>query len=250
MYDYYLGGKTNYPADRDAAEQVLATSPYIRAAAQENRGFLRRTVRHLAEVGLDQFLDIGTGIPTSPNLHEVVQAVRPTARVVYVDNDPIVLTHARALLTSSPEGRTAYLEADLHRPMDILTCPVLADTLDLSRPIALSLIAVLHFFPDSTAPGVIVRQLVEALQPGSYLVLSHVTHDFASEESRRGADVYNRRGIPFRARSRAEVEALVPAGLEIVEPGITTIHRWRPDSDAIDHPDAEIGMYGLVARKR
>jgi hypothetical protein len=250
MYDYYLGGKTNYAVDRQAAEQAITVSPHARVGAQQNRAFLHRAVRFLTEqAGVDQFLDIGTGIPTSPNLHEVAQAVAPTARVVYVDNDPIVLTHARALLASSPQGRTAYLEADLRRPMDVLASPILAETLDLSRPVALSLVAVLHFFPDATAPAAIVRQLLEALPTGSYLVMSHGTGDFAPEETQRFVDLYNQRGIPFLTRSRAEFAALVPAGMELIEPGIELVHRWHPDTDPDLYTDAEISVYGLIARK-
>jgi hypothetical protein len=251
VYDYFLGGKTNYPVDRSVAEQSLAAFPHARVGARQNRAFLLRAVRFLAaQAGIDQFLDIGAGIPTSPNLHEAAQAIIPTARVVYVDNDPIVLTHARALLASSPQGRSAYLEADLRRPLDILTSPVLAETLDLSRPVALSLVAVLHFFPDATGPAAIVRQLVAGLPAGSYLVLSQGTSELAPEETQRFVDVYNQRGLVLQNRSRAELEALVPADLEIIDPGTTVVHRWRPDTDPDQYADAEVNMYGLVARKR
>jgi hypothetical protein len=250
MYDYYLGGKTNYPADREAAEQVLALAPSARISARQNRAFVHRAVRFLAEeAGIDQFLDIGTGIPTPPNLHEVAQAVTPAARVLYVDNDPIVLAHARALLTSSPEGRTAYLEADLRRPGDILSNPMVTDVLDLSRPVALSLVAVLQFFPDAAGPSAIVRELVDALPAGSHLVISHGTSDVLPEISRRSSDVYNRRGIPLQLRSRAEVGALVPAGMELVEPGVVLLHRWRPEAAAGLPADSDVSGYGLIARK-
>jgi hypothetical protein len=250
MYDYYLGGKTNYPADREAAEQVLTLAPSARISAQQNRAFVHRAVRFLAEeAGIDQFLDVGTGIPTPPNLHEVVQAVTPAARVVYVDNDPIVLAHARALLTSSPEGRTAYLEADLRRPGDILSNPAVTDVLDLSRPVALSLVAVLQFFPDAMGPAAIVRELVDALPAGSHVVISHGTSDVLPEISRRSSDVYNRRGIPLQLRSRAEVAALVPAGMELVEPGVVLLHRWRPEATADLPADSDVSGYGLIARK-
>jgi hypothetical protein len=250
MYDYFLGGKTNYPADREAAEQALSVFPQGRVGAQQNRAFLHRAVRFLVEAGIDQFLDVGTGIPTSPNLHEVAQQITSTARVVYVDNDPIVLAHARALLASSPQGRTAYLEADLHRPTDILTSPVLTATLDLSRPVALSLVAILHFFPDAADPAAIVRQLVAELPAGSYLVISHGTGDTAPEATRRGAAVYDKRGIQVQPRSRAEIVALIPAAMELVEPGIELVHRWRPDTDPELYAHDNISMYGLIARKR
>jgi SAM-dependent methyltransferase len=250
MYDYYLDGKTNYPADRAAAEQALSAFPTLGLYARQNRAFLHRAVRHLAEqAGIDQFLDIGAGIPTPPNLHEVVQAVTPKARVVYVDNDPIVLAHSRALLASSPEGRTAYLEADLNHPADILSSPILTATLDLATPVALSLIAILHFFPTATDPGALVAQLAEALAPGSYLVLSHGTGDIAPEETQRVVDVYNQRGIPFQTRSGAELAELVPVGMEIVEPGIQLLHRWRPDTDPEQVSDADVSAYGLIACK-
>jgi hypothetical protein len=207
-------------------------------------------VRFLAEAGIDQFLDVGAGIPTAPNVHQIAQAVIPTARVVYVDNDPIVLAHSRALLASSPQGRTAYLDADLRRPEAILADPVLSETLDLSRPVALSLIAILHFFPDSSGPAAIVRRLIDELPPGSHLVISQGTGDFAPEQTRLVAETYQQRGMSVRFRSLAEVEALVPPGMEILEPGVVLLHRWRPDTDPEQYPDADVSGYGLIARKR
>jgi hypothetical protein len=251
MYDFFLGGKTHYPADRAAAAQALLAFPDMRTTTRQNRAFLHRAVRFLAEAGVDQFLDVGTGIPTSPNLHEVAQSVIPAARIVYVDNDPIVLAHARALLTSSPEGRTAYIEADLRRPADILASPALVETLDLTRPVALSLLAVLHFFPDATDPAAIVRQLVEPLPSGSYLVLSHGTADATSAETQSNTTAaYQRGGIAVQVRSRDEIAALLPATLQILEPGITMAHRWRPDSDPDLLSDTEVSIYGLIARKQ
>ncbi|ABW12495.1 protein of unknown function DUF574 [Parafrankia sp. EAN1pec] len=177
MYDYYLGGKDNFPADREAAEQVIGTFPSVRALARQNRSFMTRATRYLAgEMGIRQFLDIGTGIPTSPNLHEVAQSLVPAARVVYADNDPIVLAHARALLASSPQGRTVYLDADLRDPESILDSPQLRETLDLTQPVALSLVAILHFIKGDE-PYAIVRRLLDALPAGSYLVLTHGTAD-------------------------------------------------------------------------
>jgi SAM-dependent methyltransferase len=250
IYDYLLGGKTNYPADRQAAEHVLTAYPAGRITAQQNRAFLHRAVRYLTgEAGIDQFLDIGTGIPTSPNLHEVAQQINPTASVLYADNDPIVLAHARALLASSPEGRTAYVDADLRIPREILTSPVLAETLDLNRPVALSLVAVLHFVPDAMEPADLVAELVEALAPGSYLVISHGTSDLAPEAAERGTTAYRRTGIPLRLRSREEVEALIPAGMDIVEPGTVPLHRWRPDAGSELIADCDVSGYGLIARK-
>jgi hypothetical protein len=164
-------------------------------------------------------------------------------------NDPIVLAHARALLASHPEGRTAYVQADLRWPREILGSSDLAETLDLSRPVALSLVAVLHFFPDDLKPAAIVAELADQLAPGSYLVISHGTSDLVPEAAERSADVYKRSGIPLRLRTRAQVEALVPAGMDTVEPGIALLHRWRPDCDPDQFADRDVSGYGLIARK-
>jgi S-adenosyl methyltransferase len=249
MYDYYLGGKDNFPADREAAKQALAVFPNARVVSQQNRAFMIRATRHLArEAGVRQFLDIGTGIPTSPNLHEVAQGIDPRARIVYADNDPIVLAHARALLTSKPEGRTAYLDADLRDVHRILNAPELRATLDLSQPVALSLIAILHFFPDSDDPYGIIRRLLDALAPGSYLVAAHGTAD-VNADTPRLTDAYRQRGIHLQSRTRTEFERFFD-GLDLVEPGVRIVHRWRPD-DAVpgDLTDAEVSNYGAVGRK-
>ncbi|WP_261566957.1 SAM-dependent methyltransferase [Frankia gtarii] len=250
MYDYYLGGKDNFPADREAAEDALAAFPSAVVMARENRAFMVRATSYLAaEVGVRQFLDIGTGIPTSPNLHEVAQAAAPDARVVYADNDPIVLAHARALLASTPQGRTAYLDADLRDPARILTAAELRNTLDLTRPVAVSLIAILHFVPDGDAdPYAIVRLLVDALAPGSYLVLTHATGDFDPAALEMVAK-YQKRGITAQARTRLEIARFFD-GLELVEPGVQVVHRWRPDPTAPSElTDAEVSIYGALARK-
>ncbi|MBL7494849.1 SAM-dependent methyltransferase [Frankia sp. CNm7] len=250
MYDYFLGGKNNFPADRQAAEHVLAVFPAAGTTARANRAFLHRAVRYLAsEARIDQFLDVGTGIPTSPNLHEIAQAITPAARVAYVDDDPVVLAHARALLTSSPEGRTAYIPADLHYPPSILASPDLTDTLNLDRPIALSILAVLHFFLDDARPAELVAELVDQLTPGSYLLLSHGTADLVPDAANQGADVYTKNGIPLRLRTREEIQALVPDELDIVEPGIVRLHRWRPDTDPDPIADSDVSGYGLIAYK-
>ncbi|TCJ36577.1 SAM-dependent methyltransferase [Parafrankia sp. BMG5.11] len=250
IYDYFLDGKDNFPADREAAEAAVEVFPYVAKAARANRRFLHRVVRYLAEqAAVDQFLDVGTGIPTSPNLHEVAQGILPKAAVVYVDNDPLVLAHARALLTSSPQGRTAYLDCDLLKPEQILSSPEVRDTLDLSRPVALTLIAVLHFVPDEADPLGVVSRLLEALPSGSYLALSQVTADFDKESIGLLAETYRDRGIPAQPRSRAEVTRFVD-GLELVEPGIVAAHRWRPDTDA-DHAlmDEQVSVWAVLARK-
>lgn len=228
MYDYFLGGKDNFPADRKTAEQVLGVFPNSRIVVRQNRLFMTRTTRYLAaEAGVRQFLDIGTGIPTSPNLHEVAQDVAPDARVVYTDNDPIVLAHARALLASTPQGRTAYIDADLRDTRRILTAPELHDTLDLTRPIALSLITIFHFIPDGDDPYGIMRRLVDLLPSGSYVSLTHLTADFdpAMREVERA---YLTSGVPMHLRTRAEVERFFE-GLDLVEPGLQVVHHWRPE---------------------
>ncbi|ABD11171.1 hypothetical protein ThrDRAFT_03153 [Frankia casuarinae] len=213
-----------------------------------NRAFLRNAVRFLAaDCGIRQFLDIGTGLPATDNTHEVAQGVAPDARIVYVDNDPLVLTHARALLTSTPAGRTAYVEADLADPESILSSPVLADTLDLTRPVALSLIAILHFFPDVAEPYAIVARLMDALPAGSYLMLSHATGDFDPAVA-RAADSYRSQGIAGQLRSRAEVARFFD-GLDLVNPGLVVAHRWRPGGPVEELADAQVSIYSAVARK-
>jgi hypothetical protein len=260
MYDWYLGGKDNFPADREAAGKVLAEFPPARTVAVSNRAFLRRATRFLAaEAGIRQFLDIGTGIPTPPNLHEVAQQVASESRIVYVDNDPIVLVHARALLTSRPEGATAYLDADLRDPGRILRSEEVRGTLDLTRPVGLSLIAILHFLPDDTDPYGLVATLLDALPSGSYLTISHATADFAGPLADEAAEVYRARGIPAQARSRAEVAGFFD-GLDLVAPGVAVAHRWRPDEagDRAERPagredipltDVDVSCYAGVGRK-
>ena len=224
-YDYWLGGKDNFAADRESGDAIAAAFPTVRTAVIENRRFVRRAVAFLAgHAGIQQFLDIGTGIPTSPNVHEIAQAIAPASRVVCVDNDPIVLAHARALLTSSAEGATAYIDADLRDPGKILDDPRLLDTLDFSRPIALMLAAILHFIPDEEDPYGIVARLVDALPEGSYLVLSHATNDFLSPEE--VAEIVAGRFGAFFARSETEF-ARYFEGFELVPPGIVSVAQWR-----------------------
>lgn len=252
MYDYFLGGKDSYEADRSAAEQALRDFPSVRLTARTNREFMRHATRYLAEQGIQQYLDIGTGIPTAPNLHQVAQEYAPESRVVYIDNDPIVLSHARALLVSAPEGRTAYIQADAADPSAIFAAPELGKTLDLSRPVAVSLMALLHFVPGDVYG--LVNSLMAPLAPGSYLAMSHVTTDFddgADDPDGMGRllQVYVDRGIPVRPRTRAEVERFFD-GLEIVEPGVEVIHRWR--NEGIEHPhnhDKRVSLYGAVGKK-
>ncbi|PWI41694.1 SAM-dependent methyltransferase [Streptomyces sp. ICBB 8177] len=252
VYDVLLGGKTNYPADRAAAEETVAALPSAVPTARQNRAFMHRAVRWLAdEAGVRQFLDIGTGIPTSPNLHEVVQRVAPSSRVVYADNDPIVLTHSRALHTSHPDGATAYIHGDLGDPAGILDDPELNATLDLKQPTALTLFAVLHWLPKERDPHAIVRRIMDALPSGSYLALSHVTADFEPEALRQVSDNFESKGSHVNSRTRAEILRFFD-GLDLVDPGVEVVHRWRPDpvnvgTDSLSPTD--IPLYAGVARK-
>ncbi|WP_377273966.1 SAM-dependent methyltransferase [Peterkaempfera sp. SMS 1(5)a] len=250
IYDYLLGGKDHFPVDREAAERMLLDWPSLRTSAVQSRAFMHRAARYLAaEQGVRQFLDIGTGIPTEPNLHQIVQSVAPESRVVYVDNDPMVLVHARALFASAPEGRTVYVHADMRDPAGILKDRQLAGALDLDRPVALSVIAVMQFVTDDAEARHIVEQLTEPLAPGSFLAMSMVTADPDPEPILRVVREYNARGIPVRARDRARVEQLF-GGLQLLDPGVVPVHHWRPDGSAPDAADAEVAMYCGIARKR
>ena len=249
-YNYWLGGKDNFAADRESADAIEAVFPHIRTAAVENRRFLRRAVRFLArEHGIRQFLDIGTGLPTADNTHEVAQSVDPASRVVYVDNDPLVLTHARALLTGDPRGRTAYLQADLRQPADILGHPELAATLDLGRPVAVLLVAVLHFLHDDDEAATAVRTLVEAMPPGSFLTLTHATADLLPPSVT--ANLGHAKGsASFAGRSRPEVLRFFDDnGLELVDPGLTTVSDWRPEPGTTPPPPEQVSVYGGVGRR-
>jgi len=246
VYDYWLGGKDNFAADREAAERVLAVTPGLRFRVRANRAFLGRATRYLAgEAGVRQFLDIGTGIPTGDNTHEVAQRVAPDARVVYVDNDPIVLLHAQVLLRSTPEGATDYLQADLREPGLILDRA--ARMLDFGQPVAVMLLGVLHLIQDSEDPWGIVAQLMDAVPPGSYLTISHPAIDThrAQAEAQR---VYNERvSTPQTLRTREQVARFF-TGLDLVEPGLAQIHQWRPDPDDFA-PDGVVSAHGAVGRK-
>jgi SAM-dependent methyltransferase len=226
MYDFYLGGKDNYPVDRQAARQVLAAAPELRITARDNREFLRRVVRFLVgDAGIRQILDIGTGIPTAGNVHEVGQQIAPEVRVAYVDNDPIVHVHANALLTGA--GATSIVLADLRDPAAILAHPQVRDLIDFTRPVAVLLVAILHFIADAEDPAGIVAVLRDALAPGSYLVLSHATGDVRPGAAARAAAVYDGATSSLTLRSREEIERLF-AGLDILEPGVVQLPLWRP----------------------
>jgi hypothetical protein len=250
MYDYFLGGKDNFAADRETARKAMASWPAVRTAVRENRAFLGRAVRFLvAEAGIRQFLDIGTGLPSANNVHEVAQAVAPECRVVYVDNDPIVLAHARALLTSAPEGKTAYIHADLRDPEKILGHQAVRYALDLTEPVALMLVAILHFLPDSDNPRQIMRTLLDALPSGSYLVASHVTPEHDPEGVIGLERTYQAAGVPAQTRVVDDFADLAFTGLELVDPGLTLVSEWRPDSTGPRPLASEVNWYGGVARK-
>ncbi|MFF3006070.1 SAM-dependent methyltransferase [Kitasatospora sp. NPDC057940] len=248
MYDYYLGGFTNFAADREAAGHALAVAPWLRVAARANRSFVHRSTRALARAGIDQFLDIGTGIPTPPNLHEVAQSVDPCARVVYADNDPIVLSHAQALLTGTPEGRTAYVEADVTDPARLLASPGLRDTIDLTRPVALSLNALLHFVPDTRGAHELVEHLKAALAPGSALVMTHVTPDFAPAEIAGLVRIYESAGTAAQARTLPEFTRFFD-GWSLIAPGTVPTPHWRPTPADPPATAPEAAAYAAVALK-
>ncbi|MFJ8358568.1 SAM-dependent methyltransferase [Streptomyces sp. NPDC093984] len=274
VYDVFLGGKDNYPVDRAAAAAALAANPRGYLDVRHNRDFLRRAVNRLAkEDGIRQFLDIGTGLPTADNVHQIAQRINPDSRVVYVDNDPVVLAHARALLTSGPEGRTDYIDADLKSPDQILEQA--AKTLDLDQPVALVLVAILHFVEDEEAYP-IVRELMDELPSGSRLVLSHLTEDLNPENIRAVQRTYTERGFTFVLRSKDEVARFFTdtPGLTLDEPGVVPVHHWHQDGaapvpeavdpaylatlddiekvryrDINDVTDADINVYAATGRK-
>ena len=247
VYDFWLDGKDNYAADRGVAEQVAAAYPNVRAAVRAQRAFLARAVRFLVtEAGIRQFLDIGTGLPSANNTHQVAQRAAPQSRVVYVDNDPVVLAHARALLASSPEGATSYIDADLRATGTILERA--ADVLDFGQPVAVMLLGILQGIPDQEKPDAIVARLMDAVPPSSYLAISQIASDVAAEEVAEGVQRYNERvAAPVAARTHAEVSRFF-AGLELVEPGIVQVHRWRPAPGDLDN-GSDLAIYAGVGRK-
>ena len=248
VYDYWLGGKDNFAADREAAEQAIAANPGIVADVRANRGFLVRAVRHLAaDCGVRQFLDIGTGLPTASNTHEVAQAVAPDARIVYADNDPMVLMHAQALLSSTPQGATAYLEADLRDPSGIVQAA--SRTLDFGEPVALMLLIILHLIPDADDPYAIVARLMAALPGGSYLVLAHPASDIRAAAMAEMTKRVNQRmaGPAATMRDRAAISRFFD-GLDLLEPGVVLPQQWRPEPGV--HSPSQVTAWCGVARKR
>jgi hypothetical protein len=245
VYAYWLGGKDHYPADREAAEEVIRYRPQVVAGARANRAFLARMVRFLAaEYGIRQFLDIGTGLPAPDSTHEVAQAIAPDCRIVYVDNDPLVLVHARALLTSAVQGSCDYVDADLRDTPAIMTGA--ARTLDLTQPVAVLLLAVLHFIADADDPAGIVATLASKLAPGSYVVISHLTGDLAPGPVAAGVAAYNTRvPVGLVPRSHSQVSTIF-GGLTLVPPGVVPLAEWRPSPSHLSSLRAD--MYAGVAR--
>ena len=243
VWDYWLGGKDNFDVDRRMGDTIREMFPVISDVAGHSRRFLRRAVTYLAgEAGIRQFLDIGTGLPTASNTHEVAQRIEPTSRVVYVDNDPLVLVHARALLTSSREGVTDYVDADVHDIDRVLAGA--RRTLDFDRPVAVMMLGILNFVLDDDEAARIVAQLVDAVPSGSYVAITHPTVELGGEMNVPAMEFYNERARPkIRARDRAQIAAFVD-GLELVEPGLVSAPLWRPQGEA-----AEIPLWAVVARK-
>ncbi len=234
VYDFYLGGFHNFAVDREMGLKALQMWPELPQIMRANRAFLRRAVTYLAGQGVRQFLDIGSGIPTVDNVHTVAQEVAPDARVVYVDIDPVAVAHSQAILEGDP--RTAVVLGDLRRPEEVLQAPALTGLLDLDQPVALLMVALLHFIPDEDDPRAVIARYREALAPGSYLVVSHASHDGQPERTQSHQGLYQRAGTPMTMRSRARIAEFFD-GFELVDPGLVYLLEWHPDLDS--RPDAE-----------
>jgi hypothetical protein len=247
IYDFWLGGQDYFAADRAAGEAVIAARPTVVRDIRANRAFMHRAVAYLAgQAGIRQFLDIGTGIPTSPNVHEIAQEIAPEARIVYADNDPIVLAYARALLTGTAAGATAYIDADVRQPGQILDEARL--TLDFSQPVSVQLIGMLHLISDEENPAGIIAELMAAVPAGSYLVVTHPASDIHADIAAEGARRYNASASTAQTRrNQAEVTALLE-GLDLVEPGVVQAHRWHPQ-DGADVTSYDVSCWVGVGRK-
>jgi SAM-dependent methyltransferase len=250
VYDWWLGGKDNYPVDEELARRILAVDETAVRGARANRRFMHRAVRVAAEAGIRQFLDIGTGIPTEPNLHQVAQLIAPESRVVYADNDPIVLRHAQALLRGSAEGGTEYVHADVRDPDTILRAA--AESLDFSRPVALSLVALTHYLGDAADGDDVhglLKRYVDVLAPGSHLILSQVTPDLNPGAVAKAAALFRQGGTPFHPRSLAEFSRFFD-GLRLLGPGVIPVTGWRPDpEDVAAQTEGIVPVYAGVAVK-
>jgi O-methyltransferase involved in polyketide biosynthesis len=247
LYDFLLGGKDHFRADRAAAELLLRANPYLRDTCREQRDFLRRAVRHLAAEGVRQFVDVGTGLPATPATHQIARAVEPAARVAYVDNDAIVLSHARVLLTDGGPG-TAFVEGDLREPEALLRDPALTELIDFTEPVAMVVTGLLHFLPDHEEPAKHLRTLMDACPPGSHLVLTHGATDLAVELSRATAAAFRQAAIPCQARDRDEVLELL-GDLTLLEPGLVPMAAWRAERNPTKAVRERQIAYGVVGRK-
>ena len=245
VYDYWLGGKDHFAADRIVAERAAANAPEVTMACRENRAFLGRAVRMLAERGARQFVDIGTGFPTMGNSDEAAHSVAPDAHVVCVDNDPVVLAHSRALLARRAASLTTVVEGDLREPDRILSDPDLTAVIDFSRPIVVLMVAILHFIRDSDDPAGIIASFRKVMAPGSYLVISHATYDY-NIKVLNNSRVYNDATAPFVPRSRAQISALLE-GFELLDPGLVDVAHWCPDGTR-PLPPMHLNIYGAVAK--
>jgi hypothetical protein len=245
MYDHYLGGDNNFQVDREAAEHVLRIAPWIRPTALENRAFLGRAVRYLAqEAGIRQFIDIGTGLPTQGSVHEVAHAIDPETRVVYADHDPIVLGQSRAMLARIDNA--TIIRGDLRQPQGIIAHPDLTALIDWQEPVALLLIAVLHFVTDEDEPASILEQFRQVMAPGSYIAISHIHHDGDDDAVRRILDIYRGASVPLVVRSSDEIAALYD-GFDLIEPGLVPLSDWRPDPRS--YPAGEVWGLGGIGWK-
>ncbi|GLY29630.1 SAM-dependent methyltransferase [Kineosporia sp. NBRC 101731] len=246
VYDYLLGGAHNFAVDREFAEKVLAVIPTIATAAQTNRAFVQRAVTFMAQQGIDQFLDLGSGIPTMSNVHEIVQPVLPGARVLYVDHDPIAVAHSELILRDNPS--TAILMGDLRRPHDILTSPQLLDLLDLSRPIGLLLASVLPFVPDADDPYQAVAALRNAAAPGSFVAITHVIDEGRTADTRKAAGLYRNAADSMQVRTREQVTSFF-GDWDLVEPGLVWTPQWRPAwPDEAARDQNNIAVAGVARR--
>jgi len=246
MYDYYLGGAHNFGSDRRLAEQALAVMPWMGDAVRANRAFLRRAVRRCVGDGVRQFLDLGSGIPTVGNVHEVAQAIDPGARVVYVDNEPVAVSHSELLLARTPNVRV--VRADLTVPREVLTHPDVVDALDFSQPVAVLALAVLHFVPDPAAAAAVLQCYRSVMTPGSVLVFSHVTADHDPEPAQRAAAVYERSASPVHPRTHAQLTEML-AGFDLVPPGLVDATDWHPEHPGATPPGEHPGFYAALARR-
>lgn len=245
LYDYFLGGTHNFAADRELGRKMLEAEPNARTIVWENRGFLGRAVRFMLANGVRQFLDLGSGIPTQDNVHEIVQRADPAAHVAYVDNDPVVVRYSRQILRGNQTA--AVIMEDLRNPDAILGDADVGRLIDFSKPVGLLMVAILHFVPDSDDPGDVVDRYLRAMAPGSYLAISHATHEAAPDTAAEVEQLYKKSSASAHTRSRAQIEAFF-GGLELVEPGVVYMQMWRPEGLAPEHPE-QAWFYAGVGRK-